>query len=138
MYLCSERYKSAKASGSTSGHSLARNSRHVVEHAIDKEEVPAIESLLENGHFSESAACTSAREEHCAWCLGLYEYGAAHCDTAAELAGCVAEEPVFRNGESAPIVSKDAVKESVDFVSYPGCVRNVLIKKAVFHREMAP
>jgi hypothetical protein len=74
--------------------------RHVIEHPVDEEEVPAIESLLEDSHFSEPAACSSAGEEHCAWCLGFYKDRTAHCDTAAEFAGCVAEEPVFGNGES--------------------------------------
>jgi hypothetical protein len=75
--------------------------RHVIEHSIDEKEVPAIEPLLEDSHFAETTSCTSAGEEHCTWCFGFYEDRTAHRDAAAELAGCMAEEPVLRNRESA-------------------------------------
>jgi hypothetical protein len=92
-------FKSAKLSMVILHHTF-EVLRHVVEHSIDKEEIPAVEPLLENSHLSESASCSSAGEEHCTWCLGFYENGTAHRDTAAELASCMAEEPILRNGES--------------------------------------
>jgi hypothetical protein len=75
--------------------------RHVIEHSIDEKEIPAIESLLEDSHFTEPASCSSAGEEHGTWRFGFYKDRTAHRDAAAELAGCMAEEPVFRNRESA-------------------------------------
>ena len=68
---------------------------HVVEHAVDEEEVPAVEPLFEDSHFAETAAGAAAGEEHGAWGLGFDEYSAAHRDAASEAASGVAEEPVF-------------------------------------------
>jgi hypothetical protein len=82
----------------------AEDVSQIVEHAVDKEEVPAVEALLEDCHFAKPAAGAAAREQDCAGGFGFDEDSAAHFDAAAELARCVAEEPVFGDGESVAFV----------------------------------
>ena len=95
----------------------------VVEHAVDEEEVPAVEALLENRHLAEPAAGAAAREQDGAGGFGFDEDGAAHFDAAAELARGVAEEPVFGDGESVAFVSQECAPRNISLLvvpTYPG------------------
>ena len=83
----------------------------VVEHAVDEEEVPAVEALLENRHLAEPAAGAAAGEQDGAGGFGFDEDGAAHLDAAAELARGVAEEPVFGDGEPVALLAKMPTKK---------------------------
>jgi hypothetical protein len=70
--------------------------RPVVPHAVDKEEVPSLETLREDSHFTETASGAAAGDKDSSGCLGLDENTRAHLDAAPELPRDVAKEPVFR------------------------------------------
>jgi hypothetical protein len=67
---------------------------HVIEHPVHEEEVPSVKALTEDGHLAETTA-TAAREKDGRRRFRFHEDGGAHCDTASELPGCVAEEPIL-------------------------------------------
>lgn len=74
---------------------VAEDVGHVVVHAVDEEEVPALETLREDGHFTEATARAAASEEDGSGGLGLDENLRAHLDARTKLAGDVTEEPIL-------------------------------------------
>ena len=80
------------------------NVGHVVVHAVDEEEVPALEALRKDGHFTEATTRTATSDEDSSGSLGLDENVGAHLDARSELTGNVTEEPIFRYTESGMFV----------------------------------
>ena len=77
---------------------------HVIEHAVDEEEVPSVEALTEDGHLAEAAAA-AAREEDRGRRFRFHKDRSAHRNATSELSSCVAKEPIFRDRESKMTVS---------------------------------
>ena len=74
---------------------VAEDVGHVVVHAVDEEEVPALETLREDGHFTEATTRAAAGEEDSSGGLGLDKDLRTHLDTRTKLASDVAEEPIL-------------------------------------------
>ena len=77
---------------------------HVIEHAVDEEEVPSVEALTEDGHLAEAAAA-AAREEDRGRRFRFHKDRSAHRNATSEFSSCVAKEPIFRDRESEITVS---------------------------------
>jgi len=73
---------------------------HVVPHAVDEEEVPALETLRENGHLTETTTGATARDENSGRCFGFNKDLRAHLDATSKLAGYMTKEPVFGHTEA--------------------------------------
>ena len=85
---------------------------HVVEHAVDEEEVPSVKALTEDGHLAE-AATAAAREKDGGRRFCFYEDGGAHGDATSKFSGRVAKEPIFRDRESRRMISTCAGEDMV-------------------------
>ena len=74
--------------------------REIKPHAVDEEEIPTLEALAKDSHFTETTTRATAREEHSGRGLGLDEDLRTHLDAGAELASYVTEEPILRDTEA--------------------------------------
>jgi hypothetical protein len=81
-----------------------KNVCHVVVHAVDKEEVPALETLRENSHFAETTTRATTRDEDGGRCFSLNEDLRAHLDATSKLTSNVTKEPVLRYTEARVFV----------------------------------
>ena len=77
---------------------------HVVVHAVYEEEVPPLEALGEDCHFSEAAARAATGDKDSCRRFGLDEHMGAHLDAASEFPGDVAKEPILGDTETRMLV----------------------------------
>lgn len=80
--------------------------RHIEIHAVDKKEIPTLEALAEDGHFTETTTRAATGEEHCCRGFGFDEDLRAHRDSGSKLTGYVAKEPIFRHTETGVLVER--------------------------------
>lgn len=76
------------------------NILEVVVHSNDKEEIPSLESLLEDSHLTESTTTPTSADKDRRGGFSLDEDLRAHGDTATETTTRITEEPVLRYRET--------------------------------------
>jgi hypothetical protein len=76
----------------------------IIVHANDEEEIPPLESLLEDSHLSKSTTAATAAEETRSRCLSLDKDLRAHGNPSTQTTARIAEEPVLRYGETGVLM----------------------------------
>jgi len=77
---------------------------HVVVHSVYEEEVPPLETLAEDCHFTEAATRATAGDEDCSRGFRFDKDVRAHLDSRSQFAGYVAKEPILGNAEARVLV----------------------------------
>ena len=77
---------------------------HIVIHSVYEEEVPSLETLAEDCHFTEAATRAATGDEDCSRSFCLNKDVRAHLDARSQFAGYVAKEPILGNAKARMLV----------------------------------